>query len=483
MPESADLFDQPHPRRRIWPWIVLLLLFSLVASLAVCDRRGQAQLDAAVRDARAIDPLLTMEEIEAARRKWTDEENGALLLLPVFPKLEAVLKEEAVQSSTPLVGKLTLPEPGRRWPDETDQAVAQLLERLGPEMAVVDRIRQFKGGRFPLDHAELPHKTLLPHLAPLRAAARLKYLQMLHAAMHGDHSDLVQDVEVMLHLADFLEDEPSLISGLVRMAIQSLTLTAVLDVAGLRSLNGDEIREMDALLASIEGEKRLYWGMLGERAIFWGACEYVRKNPSTEGDLLPYTYPNWPGFRGLARRDQATGLQLIGQYVQMVKNPDLPSEGFGGVIAQKEALPRSYVLTKMLVPSFDRVMLMDHGLDAEVRSARVILQAEWYRQQTGHWPESIEPLIPRYIESLPMDPFSPQVLLEYHVGEAGVIVYSIGENGQDDGGDVYRRRLVASQNRPSDAGFFLPNPDRRGLLPTLPASAPQDEPDGWMNGW
>jgi hypothetical protein len=56
-------------------------------------------------------------------------------------------------------------------------------------------------------------------------------------------------------------------------------------------------------------------------------------------------------------------------------------------------------------------------------------------------------LVPAYLPSMPLDPYSPdgKTPLHYVVGKHGPSVYSVGDNGKDEGG--YGDDLVGGASR------------------------------------
>ena len=76
------------------------------------------------------------------------------------------------------------------------------------------------------------------------------------------------------------------------------------------------------------------------------------------------------------------------------------------------------------------------------------------------------------MKELPLDPFDDQAL-RYKVTSDAAIVYSIGEDGVDDGGDVQR---VTRGQRPGDAGFTVLKPERRRLPAEMSEIATQTAP-------
>lgn len=94
--------------------------------------------------------------------------------------------------------------------------------------------------------------------------------------------------------------------------------------------------------------------------------------------------------------------------------------------------------------------------EAEIRSAVAALAIERYRSATGKTPASLSDLAPAYIEAVPLDPFGDRPL-RYVVDLAGYSVYSVGENGKDDGG-VFKPRWDgpwAPIQQPPDIGLRI----------------------------
>src|SRR6202034_2169284 len=59
-----------------------------------------------------------------------------------------------------------------------------------------------------------------------------------------------------------------------------------------------------------------------------------------------------------------------------------------------------------------------------------------YRADHQGYPDSLNALAPKYIDRLPNDPMSEQPLHYCREG-AGCLLYSVGTNGVDDGGQSY----------------------------------------------
>ncbi len=92
-----------------------------------------------------------------------------------------------------------------------------------------------------------------------------------------------------------------------------------------------------------------------------------------------------------------------------------------------------YSLTKIGMPAFETIVKIDLRVAAGVDCARVALGIERYRLVQGALPKVLDDLVPRYIDKVPIDPFDGKPL-RYKLTEPGYIVYSIGDDGTDEGG-------------------------------------------------
>jgi hypothetical protein len=59
-----------------------------------------------------------------------------------------------------------------------------------------------------------------------------------------------------------------------------------------------------------------------------------------------------------------------------------------------------------------------------------------YRADRGRYPVTLDELAPAYLPVVPLDLFSGKPLI-YRPAKDGYLLYSVGENGKDDGGQWY----------------------------------------------
>ena len=109
--------------------------------------------------------------------------------------------------------------------------------------------------------------------------------------------------------------------------------------------------------------------------------------------------------------------------------------------ANARDLPRYCRSSRFMLPGLERMANYRLSASTRIPCARVALAVEQYRAATGNLPESLEALVPDYLDAVPADPWTfvhaPE-MLKYTHGPGGYTVYSVGTDGQDDGGDSAR---------------------------------------------
>jgi hypothetical protein len=89
-------------------------------------------------------------------------------------------------------------------------------------------------------------------------------------------------------------------------------------------------------------------------------------------------------------------------------------------------------LLLQLTRRFPRI-IVEFEAFGRLRTARVALAIQRYRLATDKFPDKLGDLVPKYLESVPKDPFDGNEL-RYRKLDPGYVVHSIGEDLSDDGG-------------------------------------------------
>lgn len=112
-----------------------------------------------------------------------------------------------------------------------------------------------------------------------------------------------------------------------------------------------------------------------------------------------------------------------------------------------EKLPFYLIGSRISVPSVLSATTRDARSIALGRIVLAALAVERFRNDTRRLPESLAELMPRYLNAVPIDPFDgkPVRYKPFASPKRGYVVYSVGEDGKDDGGAGKSKRGPSSE--------------------------------------
>jgi hypothetical protein len=125
-----------------------------------------------------------------------------------------------------------------------------------------------------------------------------------------------------------------------------------------------------------------------------------------------------------------------------------------------------------MVPSIVRAVTLNIKMTANLECAIAALASEKFRLDHGRLPASLDELVPAYLPSSPVDPFDGKPL-RLAKTDQGIVIYSVDENGTDDGG-VVSLPDDKSRKRAPDSGFRLFSAEHRGVVIVEGEPRPQD---------
>jgi hypothetical protein len=110
-----------------------------------------------------------------------------------------------------------------------------------------------------------------------------------------------------------------------------------------------------------------------------------------------------------------------------------------------------------IVPAIRQMASAFQNSRARLRCASVAVAAERYRLARSIWPSALESLIPDFLTKVATDPFGGEPLHLRRFADQ-IVIYSVAEDGRDDGGDAELTSLLATGR---DVSFRLWDPARR----------------------
>lgn len=361
--------------------------------------------------------------------------------------------------------------PNLRLTRDQWRAVIDGVEATEAGIPLVLDLERFPRGRHAIVYRADGVSTLLPHIERLHQAAELLDDLRLSAVQRGDAVTALRTFRATLNLGRSLREEPTAISQLTRVRLRKTAVRGLERLLGhveLRDAQLDEAgRELRAELADDIG----LLAARGELALIERVSGAIRNGTLAASTLRrPFSTPVSPTDQAADWVRDRVGLDVVGEHAAVL---DI---GAGAVAAARMPWPTRWAAVQALPGRGDLAtpglldMLASNlaGLfgnfaldEARVRCALAAVAVERYRVVHGDWPASLAVVGP-----LPEDPFTGKPLLYKRVAD-GVVVYSVGPDGTDDGGDLAEASGFPMRSK-CDLGVRLWDVPRRNSIPPSP---------------
>lgn len=319
----------------------------------------------------------------------------------------------------------------------------------------------------PRPSAETPLiEIMLDQLGPLRELAILLQLDARVAAERGDAERVFEDLAALVRLGAHA-DGPTLIEQLVHVSITVVAARAINE-----ALHAHSGLLLDAHLTdlahSLAAGPDLKADFDGERAMFYDFVQRLYSDDGSGGGRLcaegfrsvsvsmpwvldPAEFGPGPmavdrGLTGPAfaainaprgeliekyehflRAGERLAARPLWEYDQ-VELPDLDA------FADDNVNKVRYWLVTIMLPASGRIPV-NFEIAAQQRDATLVAIAlELYKRRNGHYPASLDDLVPTFLPAVPPDRYTGKPLSYRLDGDGKPIVYSVGIDRDDDGG-------------------------------------------------
>ncbi len=349
-----------------------------------------------------------------------------------------------------------------------------------PALELLHQVLQKPDLDFQLDYTK-GFSLLLPHLAPLKKATQKLTSAAILNLHDGNAGEAVTNILTVLALVQKDARAGLLISHLVRIAMTSIAVTPTWEL--LQSTNATE-----AQLAVLQhGWEQLdFLGDATNTFVFeraWGINEFQKLRATTSGSIYGAIGlgsgtsssgsiwdwpPDWEAITETPRNaigetmwktswsyiDELKNLKGEQVVLETLRAMRTNSAGcfktnFDMMQTQLSRLgltnssPSRAFCRALKIPDFSE--LGDWGIASTVNKTirieaarRVVITAialKRFELKRGKLPQTLEELAPEFFASLPVDPYDGKSL-RYHPNADGTfLLYCVGEDGVDDGGD------------------------------------------------
>jgi hypothetical protein len=462
----------------------LLVLLSLYVSYSMWT--GQELKDALAEVSRH-DSRWHLEEVEADRQAVLETKNGAVVCMaakklmpekwPAWEQIQQLGDPEAEVKRVALETSFVQLEPQRQLSKEQIEALKAELKRAADALAEARKLADRPQGRFPINYSVDFVGTLLPDIQGTREVARLLGYDSMLRAQEGDADGALTSCCAVLDAGRAIGDEPLIISQLVRLALRALAVRKIERTLAQGQPSEDALKQVQQLLEQEEQENLLLIALRGERAGFDRLMEALQtgKVRASGQDIMQIAglsgsdrQPTWVERLALRlpatiKSQRAAMLQYMTQAIEAAKQP--PEQQQRAIEKVEATAKEQPTLVRLLAPALRTLTTAARRSQVDLRCAIAAIAAERYRREKGQWPENLEALRKgRYLKQVPTDVFDGEPL-RMHRLEDGLVIYSIGPDGQDNRGHIDRMNPVGEG---SDLGLRLWDTAKRRQPPLPP---------------
>jgi hypothetical protein len=449
----AGHYQQSLERRRrgvrlIWGILIgfgLLLLFSPVILYMAWNARGRSLLRAQLAEIKAAgQPITTAEMQEYYKVPEGTPDITDMWVAAIAPFDTPQFNQSA--KALPILGIGTQPPPlDQPLPAEDDQAIRDWLQAHQSLLAAVYAAACTPGEvRYPRDFRK-GIGMLLPEAQQIRSVVRALDLEFEILARQDDLEAALGNLETSFIAGETLRHEPIIISMLVRIAVQGVVLNNIRELAATNRLSDEQLARLQTLARKIDVHGQMDDAMLGERAMSYHAFHLNVGLAPDPNNLQADARETSHDVRHVKRpEDAAMAMKLL---TQMHNAAEQPMPGFLHATDQFDAELNQlkadgspitrlrYVMTMMLLPAISGAGAADARGEAWRDLTDAALAVQRYHLKHQKPPETLADLVPDFLPQVPSDPFDGQ-LLRLLTKEDMLVIYSVGEDRRDDGGQT-----------------------------------------------
>jgi len=424
-------------------------------------------------------PVITtnyVEEMNLAARPTIEvdpNQNAAPFYIKAAESLEQMQENKQIPEN---INELF----GEKYTDLSDEQKQDVDQWMEDNKQLLDLARA--GAKKPYYWIEYKSKNdetisvLMPHLSPYRKLAYLMARwQAYKQAEAGQYEKAYDDLLTCYRLGQHFRGNKTLIEQLVGIAIEAFAVEAIRDITSnypvepnsLAALQNDfeNIIANEDFTINMESEKYFLYDEIQrsftEDRIGGGHISLQglkRIEMLTDSSLLEvwlnnkkllvplhilFTHPNKQQTKETVDRFYSFLEKMVHKTPAQLRNEDID------INKQAMKIVKGNVMLEILAPAFGKLIKQSHWVRTDTEATLTIIAILRYNQDKGHYPENLDKLIETgYLKELPIDLYSDKSLV-YKKTDEGFMLYSFGEDFDDDGGKPFVDKKGRPQKWPS----------------------------------
>jgi hypothetical protein len=350
-------------------------------------------------------------------------------------------------------------------PESRAQAAPAVLEALKPMAPHFEALRAASSRSqtlYPVIYdLDNPWGIFLPHLANVKAVSQRLDLRACAELAAGQNDRAFDDVKLNLRVGDSLNSEPFLISYLVRAAALHIAAHSIWEGLAEHKWSDAQLKEFQTLLARYDFIADMKAPFDSERAAGILTADLLAKGKCSLNELTGDTSSGGAAAatafgrimpRGWYDREKLNyarlyTLQMEGAFdphakrvfpEKIASNGKAVDDAMAGRNPVTTVVVRHQLLAAILLPALGNIPKKGAAAHVDADEALLACALERYRLAHGQFPDKLEALAPEFLPTLPHDVIGGEPY-KYRRNDDTFLLYSIGWNGTDDGGNVARK--------------------------------------------
>ena len=352
------------------------------------------------------------------------------------------------------------------WPDDQSQQLFDLVGDTNWNGSLANKVlannRETLAGwdaAAKLPDFQVPESNfnddLVPYLSDWKKLAQVAEVRENFLLHNGQDKEAFDQIMNQAQLGQQMQNAHGpFIAYLVGTAVRSMGLSQMQHWVGKTHLNPDQLKDYIRQLGLNSDDEGTVFANAIKAEYQWqvGMLEAMRQGKINNPDSDDYyPRPRWwfPMFnftqtKALFADGDLRLVKAAPHHFSEAKLADMTLQRSGPVSLILSGNLSGEVMYDMAMPAVIPSLAKKSQADAQLQATRAILALRAYQLTHGNLPSDLNALVPEFLEAVPVDDFDGQPLR--YVPDRK-IVYSVGQNLKDDGGNDSRS---GPSNRPLD---------------------------------
>lgn len=350
------------------------------------------------------------------------------------------------------------------WP-EGETKLEEYLQQPGNRRAIelIHKAADMHAYQMPCvgDPSKSVLSILLPNLSHMRFLAKLMVADARWRVAQERYDEAINAYMAAMRMGGHVGRSITLIEGLVGIAVSRITDRALQNMILGRPLSRKQLKRLLSMLNEHAHHlPTVHRGLRGERTMgpavvdelcsrpVWFLTHFTSRSESGEisfidGQTNANPDDGWGRLKlrigQLIYPDRAIKRNMLDYYDKVLARADrgshtVDSAAFDEERYIKEVIPRWDVVSRSLLPSLSRAIILGERLKTDFTATRVLIALRTYMlENDGQSPVGLDEIADILPGGSLIDPFSDESLLYRPTGD-GFVLYSVGPNLTDDGG-------------------------------------------------